>query len=78
MLSPRLMEKPRIDSPLELQPLEIALSKIVKRLAEQNDKKDHQPPRETEEEKAENHRRYVEQRVRETLMWERRISQPKK
>ena len=63
------------NQPLELKPLAVAAAGIVKRLEnKQNDKQDHQPPRETEEERAETHRRYVEQRLREAAFWERRIS----
>jgi hypothetical protein len=65
---------------LQLKPLSVAAERIVQRL--ENDKNEQgshrdgeQPnPREKEQERAEDHRRYVEQRLRETLKWEKRIS----
>lgn len=61
---------------LPFQPLSIAAESIVKRL--QNDKSeqrdgDQPSTREKEQERAENHRRYLEQRLKETAIWERRI-----
>ena len=50
------------------------LSRANERLVEQLEPK---KPSADEEERAETHRRYVEQRVRETLMWERRIADKK-
>ena len=58
---------------LPFKTISVAAEKIAQRL--ENDKSDDQKNDETtQEEDAESHRRYVEQRVRETAMWERRIN----
>ena len=50
------------------QPISRANERIVDQLDKQKTGAD-------EEERSETHRRYVEQRIRETQMWERRINQ---
>jgi len=73
MFITRLMEKPSTtndNEQLASSPWQLHFQDASDR-SRTDDKKDQPTTRETEEEKAETHRRYVEQRLRETLMWER-------
>ena len=70
MLISRLMDKPPNDNSDPWQPI----SRVNERLVEHLEEKPIQEVDRDETERAEAHRRYVEQRIRETLMWERRIN----
>jgi hypothetical protein len=77
--------KDEVQQPIELKPLSIALERLVKRLRneieEHQDEQQHPEPDYSEAEqevRAEFQRRYVEQRLRELQIWERRINGEKR